>query len=95
MDKRYIFPISILVVIVMWLFYATLIRRITELEKENLFLEKQIKLLEKEKVDKKLEIERLTDFSKIEKEMKEKRGMIVSDKINFFRIEEKSDSLGE
>lgn len=95
MERKYIFPISILVVIVMWLFYATLIRHITELEKENLFLEKQIKLLEKEKIDKKLELGRLTDFSKIEKEMREKKGMVISDKINFFRIEEKNDSLGE
>ena len=83
------------IVISVWLYYGTLIRNISELEKENLALDKVLKNLEKENIEKKIMLEKLTDLRQIEKEMKEKRGMIISEKINFFRIDKNHDNLGE
>ncbi len=83
------------IVISVWLYYGTLIRNISELEKENLALDKVLKNLEKENIEKKIMLEKLTDLSQIEKEMKEKQGMIISEKINFFRIDKNHDNLGE
>ena len=83
------------IVISVWLYYGTLIRNISELEKENLALDKVLKNLEKENIEKKIMLEKLTDLSQIEKEMKEKQGMIISEKINFFRIDKNHDNVGE
>lgn len=96
MEKKGVVSLGVIILSI-WLFYWYLIMNISRLEKENLYLDKSIKELIREREQKKLELEKLTDLSKIEKEMKEKKHMIISEKVNFFRIKKNFDdeTLGE
>ncbi|MBC2850509.1 MULTISPECIES: hypothetical protein [unclassified Cetobacterium] len=77
-------------IILVWSFYGYLIREISYLEKNNLKLERELKELEKEKSKRIYEYDLLMDLRKIEKEMNKNKNMIISEKINFFKIDENS-----
>lgn len=80
----------ILAIIGIWSFYAYQIRKITKLENEIIKIKKEINELEKEKKERIYEFDEKMDLKKIEAEMKEKHGMEISEKINFFKLEKSS-----
>lgn len=77
-------------ILIVWLFYGYLIRNISSLEKNNLRLERELRELEKERSKKLYEYDTLMDLRKIEQEMNKNKGMGVSEKIIFFKIDENS-----
>lgn len=77
-------------IILVWSFYGYLIRTISYLEKRNLKLQRELKELEKESSKRIYEYDLLMDLRKIEQEMNKKKNMVISEKINFFKIEDGS-----
>lgn len=79
--------LTILGIIAVWSFYGYQIIKISKLEKDIFSIEKDIRELEKEKNERIYEYDVKMDLRKIENEMKEKKSMEISEKINFFKLE--------
>ena len=88
--KRKKVLLTLVGIILIWSFYGYLIRTISYLEKSNLKIERELRELEKERSKRIYEYDLLMDLSKIEQEMNKQKNIVISEKINFFKIEDRS-----
>ncbi|MDO4588767.1 MAG: hypothetical protein Q4B33_02810 [Fusobacterium sp.] len=85
MKKTFIFVFFTIIVI--WLIHGSLLIRISKLEQSITKDKKELENVEKELNKKIIEYDTKIDLDKIGKEMRIKKNMEISNKINFFQID--------
>lgn len=90
MKKGFIFIFFIVVLV--WLIHGSLLIRISKLEQSIAKDKKELEIVEKELNRKIIEYDTKIDLDKIGKEMRTKKNMEISNKINFFQIDNKNSN---
>jgi NhaP-type Na+/H+ and K+/H+ antiporter len=75
------------IIILVWIVHGSLLIRISKLEQSINKDKKELEIVEKELNRKIIEYDTKIDLDKIGKEMRTKKNMEISNKINFFQIE--------
>jgi hypothetical protein len=76
-----------LIIISVWIIHGSLLIKISKLEQSINKDKKELEIVEKELNRKIIEYDTKVDLDKIGKEMRSKKNMEISNKINFFQIE--------
>ena len=85
MKKTFFFVF--LIIISVWIIHGSLLIKISKLEQSINKDKKELEIVEKELNRKIIEYDTKVDLDKIGKEMRTKKNMEISTKINFFQIE--------
>ena len=85
MKKTFFFVF--LIIISVWIIHGSLLIKISKLEQSINKDKKELEIVEKELNKKIIEYDTKVDLDKIGKEMRSKKNMEISNKINFFQIE--------
>lgn len=85
MKKTFFFVF--LIIISVWIIHGSLLIKISKLEQSINKDKKELEIVEKELNRKIIEYDTKIDLDKIGKEMRSKKNMEISNKINFFQIE--------
>ena len=85
MKKTFFFVFFIIILV--WVVHGSLLIRISKLEQSINKDKKELEIVEKELNRKIIEYDTKIDLDKIGKEMRTKKNMEISTKINFFQIE--------
>ena len=85
MKKTFLFVFFIIISV--WIIHGSLLIKISKLEQSINKEKKELEIVEKELNRKIIEYDTKIDLDKIGKEMRSKKKMEISNKINFFRIE--------
>ena len=85
MKKTFFFVF--LIIISVWIIHGSLLIKISKLEQSINKDKKELEIVEKELNRKIIEYDTKVDLDKIGKEMRIKKNMEISNKINFFQIE--------
>lgn len=85
MKKTFFFVFFIIILV--WIVHGSLLIRISKLEQSINKDKKELEIVEKELNKKIIEYDTKIDLDKIGKEMRTKKNMEISNKINFFQIE--------
>lgn len=85
MKKTFLFVFFIIILI--WIIHGSLLIKISKLEQSINKDKKELEIVEKELNRKIIEYDTKVDLDKIGKEMRNKKKMEISNKINFFQIE--------
>lgn len=85
MKKTFFFVFFIIILV--WIVHGSLLIRISKLEQSINKDKKELEIVEKELNRKIIEYDTKIDLDKIGKEMRSKKNMEISNKINFFQIE--------
>lgn len=85
MKKTFLFVFFIIILV--WIVHGSLLIRISKLEQSINKDKKELEIVEKELNRKIIEYDTKIDLDKIGKEMRTKKNMEISNKINFFQIE--------
>ena len=85
MKKTFLFVFFIIILV--WIIHGSLLIRISKLEQSINKDKKELEIVEKELNRKIIEYDTKVDLDKIGKEMRSKKKMEISNKINFFQIE--------
>ncbi|WP_294707022.1 hypothetical protein [uncultured Fusobacterium sp.] len=85
MKKTFFFVFFIIILV--WIVHGSLLIRISKLEQSINKDKKELEIVEKELNRKIIEYDTKIDLDKIGKEMRTKKNMEISTKINFFQIE--------
>ncbi|WP_308574710.1 hypothetical protein [uncultured Fusobacterium sp.] len=85
MKKTFFFVFFIIILV--WIVHGSLLIRISKLEQSINKDKKELEIVEKELNRKIIEYDTKIDLDKIGKEMRTKKNMEISNKINFFQIE--------
>ena len=85
MKKTFFFVFFIIILV--WIVHGSLLIRISKLEQSINKDKKELEIVEKELNRKIIEYDTKIDLDKIGKEMETKKNMEISNKINFFQIE--------
>ena len=85
MKKTFFFVF--LIIISVWIIRGSLLIKISKLEQSINKDKKELEIVEKELNKKIIEYDTKIDLDKIGKEMRSKKNMEISNKINFFQIE--------
>ncbi len=85
MKKTFFFVFFIIILV--WVVHGSLLIRISKLEQSINKDKKELEIVEKELNRKIIEYDTKIDLDKIGKEMRTKKNMEISNKINFFQIE--------
>lgn len=85
MKKTFFFIFFIIILV--WIVHGSLLIRISKLEQSINKDKKELEIVEKELNRKIIEYDTKIDLDKIGKEMRTKKNMEISNKINFFQIE--------
>ena len=85
MKKTFFFVFFIIILV--WIVHGSLLIRISKLEQSINKDKKELEIVEKELNRKIIEYDTKVDLDKIGKEMRSKKNMEISNKINFFQIE--------
>ncbi|WP_293958399.1 hypothetical protein [uncultured Fusobacterium sp.] len=85
MKKTFFFVF--LIIISVWIIHGSLLIKISKLEQSINKDKKELEIVEKELNRKIIEYDTKVDLDKIGKEMRSKKNMEISNKINFFQIE--------
>ena len=85
MKKTFFFVF--LIIISVWIIHGSLLIKISKLEQSINKDKKELEIVEKELNRKIIEYDTKVDLDKIGKEMRRKKNMEISNKINFFQIE--------
>lgn len=75
------------IIILVWIVHGSLLIKISKLEQAINKDKKELEIVEKELNRKIIEYDTKVDLDKIGKEMRSKKNMEISNKINFFQIE--------
>lgn len=82
-----IFLFVFFIIILVWIIHGSLLIKISKLEQSINKDKKELEIVEKELNRKIIEYDTKVDLDKIGKEMRNKKKMEISNKINFFQIE--------
>ena len=85
MKKTFFFVFFIIILV--WIIHGSLLIKISKLEQSINKDKKELEIVEKELNRKIIEYDTKIDLDKIGKEMRTKKNMEISNKINFFQIE--------
>lgn len=85
MKKTFLFVFFIIISV--WIIHGSLLIKISKLEQSINKDKKELEIVEKELNRKIIEYDTKIDLDKIGKEMRTKKNMEISNKINFFQIE--------
>lgn len=85
MKKTFLFVFFIIISV--WIIHGSLLIKISKLEQSINKDKKELEIVEKELNRKIIEYDTKIDLDKIGKEMRNKKKMEISNKINFFQIE--------
>lgn len=85
MKKTFLFVFFIIILV--WIVHGSLLIKISKLEQAINKDKKELEIVEKELNRKIIEYDTKVDLDKIGKEMRSKKNMEISNKINFFQIE--------
>ena len=85
MKKTFFFVF--LIIISVWIIHGSLLIKISKLEQSINKDKKELEIVEKELNRKIIEYDTKVDLDKIGNEMRSKKNMEISNKINFFQIE--------
>lgn len=85
MKKTFLFVFFIIILV--WIIHGSLLIKISKLEQSINKDKKELEIVEKELNRKIIEYDTKIDLDKIGKEMRNKKKMEISNKINFFQIE--------
>ena len=85
MKKTFLFVFFIIISV--WIIHGSLLIKISKLEQSINKDKKELEIVEKELNKKIIEYDTKIDLDKIGKEMRSKKNMEISNKINFFQIE--------
>lgn len=85
MKKTFFFVF--LIIISVWIIHGSFLIKISKLEQSINKDKKELEIVEKELNRKIIEYDTKVDLDKIGKEMRSKKNMEISNKINFFQIE--------
>lgn len=85
MKKTFLFVFFIIILV--WIIHGSLLIKISKLEQSINKDKKELEIVEKELNRKIIEYDTKIDLDKIGKEMRTKKNMEISNKINFFQIE--------
>ena len=85
MKKTFLFVFFIIISV--WIIHGSLLIKISKLEQSINKDKKELEIVEKELNKKIIEYDTKIDLDKIGKEMRTKKNMEISTKINFFQIE--------
>ena len=85
MKKTFLFVFFIIISV--WIIHGSLLIKISKLEQSINKDKKELEIVEKELNKKIIEYDTKIDLDKIGKEMRNKKKMEISNKINFFQIE--------
>ena len=85
MKKTFLFVFFIIISV--WIIHGSLLIKISKLEQSINKDKKELEIVEKELNRKIIEYDTKVDLDKIGKEMRSKKNMEISNKINFFQIE--------
>ena len=85
MKKTFFFVFFIIILV--WIVHGSLLIKISKLEQSINKDKKELEIVEKELNRKIIEYDTKIDLDKIGKEMRTKKNMEISNKINFFQIE--------